>query len=144
MPFPLQVAPSVRTVVLQSRWLLIAALPFALARCAAEPRNDDSIRVGYLFEAGSGIGGRQGAELGAEEAAHAGELVGRELRLVTVEAASPGEVAGAAQELIDAGVVALIGGFSDASCRALSDIAETAEVIFLNVGCRSDALRSDL
>jgi PQQ-dependent catabolism-associated beta-propeller protein len=89
-----------------------------------------------------GAAALRGARLGAAEAERAGELVGRSFGLLVERAGSASEAEEAAQRLLDRGVFALVGGFDEASCRALSRVAERGRVLFLDVGCRSDALRA--
>jgi ABC-type branched-subunit amino acid transport system substrate-binding protein len=76
----------------------------------------------------------RGVTLGVEEAARTGELFGRAVELRS----------GAAEALVGAGgVAALVGGWDEASCRELGALAESAGILFLNVGCVSDAVRGE-
>src|SRR5690606_2524109 len=62
--------------------LSLAAVLLAAAGCGdrAEPPAD-LLRVGFIAPEGGSLAPLQGAELGAEEAAHAGSLVGRRFEL---------------------------------------------------------------
>jgi ABC-type branched-subunit amino acid transport system substrate-binding protein len=75
----------------------------------------------------------RGVTLGVEEAARTGELFGRGIELRTADAAEAGIGAG--------GVAALVGGWDEESCRELGALADSAGILFLNVGCASDAVR---
>lgn len=77
----------------------------------------------------------RGVTLGVEEAARTGALVGRSLELRT------SDPDGAERLAREEGVAALLGGWDEASCRALGGLADTAGVLFLNLGCTADALR---
>jgi PQQ-dependent catabolism-associated beta-propeller protein len=121
---------------------IAAFLLLFLAACSGPDAGGGAL-VGFIAPAGgAGPAALRGAELEAAEAAHAGELIGRTLVLRAERAGTPAEVEAAARRLLDEGALALIGGFDDASCQALSELAEREEVLFLNVGCRSDGIRS--
>ena len=99
-------------------------------------------RIGYIAPAGADADAMvRGARLGAEEATRAGDLIGAQLSLVTERAGGPREAIRAARRLQTAGVTAIMGGTDEATCRAVSDWAEGAGVLYLNVGCRADSLR---
>jgi ABC-type branched-subunit amino acid transport system substrate-binding protein len=98
------------------------------------PRRAEVLRIGLVAPpAGAAAESAvRGVTLGVEEAARTGELFGRTIEFRT----------GAAEALAGAGgVAALVGGWDEASCRALGALADSAGVPFLNVGCASDALR---
>lgn len=126
-------------------FLFRGVLPGLLALAAACSGGDaDRAVVGFIAPEGAGgASARRGAELGAAEAAHAGELIGRSLRLEAETAGSPEEAEAAARRLLRRGAFALVGGYDEGSCRALAELAEREEVLFLNVGCRSDAARRE-
>lgn len=119
----------------------LAAL--ALAACATdEPAAGGELVVGYIGGADtSHTDAWRGAQLGAEEAAHAARLIGRGFRLVAAHPANPADAAAAARRLLDEGVTVLVGGDDLETCRALAAVADSARVLFLNTGCREDALR---
>lgn len=101
-----------------------------------------SVQTGRLAEAGRAAA--LGAELGAAEAARLGELFGKRLELVAADAASPEAATREAQRLIEQDLVfAIAGGLDDASCFALSELADHYRILFLNVGCSSDAIRGE-
>lgn len=108
----------------------------------AEARAEGPWRVAYVAPPGA-VGALRGAQLGAEEVLRAGELVGRPLAVLTATATTPAETTAAARALIRQGAFAVIGGFDEASCRALDELATEEGVLFLNVGCRGEQLRSE-
>jgi PQQ-dependent catabolism-associated beta-propeller protein len=116
---------------------------FAFAGCTREaPATVGSVRIGFIETPHAAAGSaRAGVELGADEAAHAARLIGRSVELLRERADSPPDAVAAARRLTRAGAVAIIGGFDDASCRALSRFSRAEGVLFLNVGCRSAAGR---
>src|SRR5690606_24408076 len=72
---------------------LAAGLVAWTGACADEPPGDPEVVVGFIASQDSrGISAQRGAALGAEEAAHAGELIGRRFILLTEEADSPAEL----------------------------------------------------
>jgi PQQ-dependent catabolism-associated beta-propeller protein len=133
----------VRKTTRVGTWMFVALS--AITGCAEgspSMRSDGTIRVGFIESPGEdAVLARQGAELAAEEASRAGQLVGRPFALLTERAGDPGEAAQAARRLISRGAFAIVGGFDEASCRELADIADRERVLFLNVGCRANALR---
>lgn len=123
---------------------LAAGLVAWTGACADEPPGDPEVVVGFIASQDSrGISAQRGAALGAEEAAHAGELIGRRFILLTEEADSPAELEAAAERMREQGAIALVGGFDTPSCTALMEIAERHRVIFLNIGCPADAFRNN-
>ncbi|HEX2189543.1 MAG TPA: quinoprotein dehydrogenase-associated putative ABC transporter substrate-binding protein [Longimicrobiaceae bacterium] len=104
---------------------------------------DGAVRVGFIApEGGAARHALRGAELAAEEAGRAAELVDRPFMLLTARASGPDEAARAARRLAGQGAFAIVGGYDEASCRALAAVAESERLLFLNVGCRGDALRA--
>jgi PQQ-dependent catabolism-associated beta-propeller protein len=132
-------APSVSTAFRRAPWAL--ALCSLLAACSGE-RGAPGPVVGFVVPASGGESARQGLQLGIGEAERAGRLVGDSLRLVEERAGSPAEVEAAGERLVRRGAVALIGGFDPPSCQRLSEVAEEHDVLYLNIGCRADALRN--
>jgi ABC-type branched-subunit amino acid transport system substrate-binding protein len=97
------------------------------------------LRIGVALPAGGGarVGSAgRGVELGVEEAARTGQLMGRAVELRRLDGVP------AAAALRAAGVAAVVGGFDAAGCRRLAEAAEGAGVVMLNVGCEEDALRA--
>lgn len=120
----------------------VCALPLLAAACGAEraPGLSEVLRVGVLAPPGAEEA-LLGARLGAEEAARAGELVGRRFELLAARPATPEAAEREGRRMVREGAFALVGGFDDPTCRALAGVAEREGVLFLNVGCRADALR---
>jgi PQQ-dependent catabolism-associated beta-propeller protein len=123
-----------------TQWPLCLAV--LAAACTADAARPEEARIGFVLYGERAVESLRGAQFGAEEAAHAGRLVDRTLVLLAERADAPDQVAGAARRLLDRGVFAIVGGFDEPSCRTLGKLAEQHAVLFLNVGCRSDALRS--
>lgn len=121
------------------RSLALAAAGVLLAPASARPapRRAGTLRIGLVAPGGSRAGAAEsavrGVTLGVEEAARTGELFGRAIELRTGDAAE-GRVG-------TDGVAALVGGWDEESCRELGALADSAGVLFLNVGCTADALR---
>jgi PQQ-dependent catabolism-associated beta-propeller protein len=118
--------------------LLVTVLLTACSR----PPDGDVLRVAYV--AGEGERGKAalgGAQLGAEEAERAAELVGKRFEMLTATAGDAREAGRAAERLLGRGAFAVVGGGDAATCRALADAAREGGAIFVNVGCREDALR---
>ncbi|HEU4882225.1 MAG TPA: ABC transporter substrate-binding protein [Longimicrobium sp.] len=124
-----------RTFIRTAGALLLAGSDFRFLSRPAQ----DALRIAFVAgpDAAAASAAR-GVTLGVEEAARTGELVGRRIELMTLDAMPSAAVLAA-----DAPVAALIGGFDDASCRALGDLAMSMNAVFLNVECRADALRGE-
>lgn len=124
--------------------LVLAVSSFGgLAYCRDAPTVDaPQLSIGFVDD-GSTQAERAlaGITLGIDEAASAGRLLGRTVELETADYDSNGAVVAAATSLIDQGVFALVGGFDEAHCEELSRLAEARDVLFVNIGCRADALR---
>lgn len=103
-------------------------------RFVPRPWKQDAFRIAFVPGANAG-GAARGVTMGVEEAARTGQLVGRRIELVTVDSV---DAAG-----LDAPAAALIGGFDDAGCAALADLARRSGALAMNVGCRSDAWRGE-
>lgn len=120
-----------------------------LYRRRAPAIQDEVIRVGLVVPgsgplAEAGKSAALGAELGAAEAARLAQLLGRRFELVTAQASEPGAVGREMERLVrEERVFAIVGGLDDATCLGLSQRAERHGVLFLNVGCRDDALRNE-
>lgn len=107
---------------------------------------DAPLRVGHVAPgsgplAAMGRAAVQGARLGAEDAARAADLLDREFSLLEATAAAPDEAASAAEELVERGASAVVGGFGDDVCAALVETARRLDVPFLNVGADADRFR---
>ncbi len=130
-----------------STWclVLLAAGIAALASCdsqAAATEAPSTLIVGFVGAPHhTGESAARGAMLGAEEAARTGALLGREFGMRASTASSAADAADRAAILIDGGVSAIVGGFDDATCAALDSVASRRGVVFMNIGCRTDAFR---
>ncbi len=125
---------------------VIALLGLSSAGCADEasipPPQAGEWRIGYIVSAGEDAEATvRGARLGAQEATRAGDLIGASLSLFTEVADGPRAAVRVARRLNAAGASAIIGGTDEETCRALSEWAENAGALYLNVGCRADSLR---
>jgi ABC-type branched-subunit amino acid transport system substrate-binding protein len=106
---------------------------------AASGQQAETLRIGVALPAGGGArveSAGRGVQLGVEEAARTGQLVGRVVELRRLDGAP------AAAALKAAGVAAVVGGFDAAECRRLAEAAEAAGVVMMNVGCEESALRA--
>lgn len=123
--------------------LAAALLPLVLgcvdARATGEPAAE--LLIGHIAPPSQAAGARRGAELGAEEAARAGQLIGRSFGVLMAEAEGPRATTRAARRLHRQGAFAIVGGFDEPTCRALSELAEGEGFLFINVGCRDEELR---
>ncbi|HEX8363415.1 MAG TPA: PQQ-dependent catabolism-associated beta-propeller protein [Longimicrobium sp.] len=127
------------------RALLGASTLLLATACARDGAGGDALRVAYVAQAGErGKTALGGAELGAEEAERAAALVGKHFQMLTATAGGPGEARRAAERLLKRGAFAVVGGGDAATCRALADAARARGALFVNVGCREDALRGTL
>lgn len=128
----------VRAAARNGALLLTAGSDF---RFRPSPRPQDVLRIGFTAGAADGpaASAARGVTLGVEEAARTGELFGRTVELVAANSAD------AAAGLLGgpAPAAALIGGWDEASCGALGELAASSGAVFMNVGCRADALRGD-
>ncbi|HEX2166060.1 MAG TPA: cytochrome D1 domain-containing protein, partial [Longimicrobiales bacterium] len=118
-------------------WLAAAVL---LSACAADAPDSDYLIIGYVGDSTRADGWR-GAQLGRAEVQHAAELIGRELDVHLAAAHDSATAHEAAARLIDEGATVIVGGYGEPACRALSRLADSRGVLFLNAGCSSDALR---
>jgi PQQ-dependent catabolism-associated beta-propeller protein len=122
-----------------------AVLALALLTACGDARatgGTDVLRVGFITpDSGAALEAARGVELGAAEAAWTGELLGRPLEVETVRARSPREAERAVERLARGGATAIVGGFDEPTCRTLGEVAAREGVLFLNLGCRGEALR---
>jgi branched-chain amino acid transport system substrate-binding protein len=83
-----------------------------------------------------------GASLAVEEANAAGGVLGQKVELITEDSVNPGTATQKAQKLIEQDQAAcLIGEISSASGLAIAEVAKRAQIVYVNTGCQSDALR---
>jgi PQQ-dependent catabolism-associated beta-propeller protein len=85
----------------------------------------------------------RGALLGGWEAAHAAGLIGKNFKLETAFASDSVAAEREARRLIRRGVLGIIGGGDEATCRQLGRVARHAKVLFLNTGCQDSTLRGE-
>jgi hypothetical protein len=83
----------------------------------------------------------RGALLGGWEAAHAAGLIGKRFELEVAFAADSAAAEREARRLVRRGVLGIIGGGDEATCRQLGWVAMRAGVPFLNIGCQDSTLR---
>ncbi|MFN2563813.1 MAG: hypothetical protein ABR499_02215 [Gemmatimonadaceae bacterium] len=138
--------------------LLAAALSLPPAHVDGAPRGElraqsarvahDTLRVGVLLP-GDKAGSRrfdtawQGVTLGAEEAARTAALFGLAIEVLSERAASRDGMMHTASRLLAHPVSALVGGFDEASCRALAALATERRVTFLALECTADRDHGD-
>lgn len=110
---------------------------------AVEEEGGSSIRIGVVVPPGeAGRSYRQGAELGAVEAERAGLLIGIRGIVTIVEAGTPADAAAAVRDLSEGGAFAVAGGTEPETCHEMARVAAAVRMLYLNVGCRDDALRA--
>jgi PQQ-dependent catabolism-associated beta-propeller protein len=119
----------------------IAAACIVITACAADaPDGGGPLVVGYVGDSAR-VDGWRGAQLGAEEAQRAAQLIGRQLEVLTEAAGDSAHAYAVALQLIDRGATVIVGGYDEPACRSLSRLADSAGVLYLNAGCSEDALR---
>ncbi|HEX6110670.1 MAG TPA: ABC transporter substrate-binding protein [Geminicoccaceae bacterium] len=107
----------------------------------------DAIRVGHLTPLTGFLGqigeyAIMGAQMAVDEANEAGGVLGRQIELITEDSVNPGVATQKAQKLIEGDQAAcLIGEISSASGLAIAEVANRAQVVYVNTGCNSDQLR---
>ena len=111
-----------------------------LSACAADAPGTDSLVIGYVGDTTHADGWR-GAQLGGAEVQRAAELIGRQMEMLVKPAADSAAANAAAVDLLRAGATVIVGGYDEPTCRTLSRLADSADVLYMNVGCGSDALR---
>ena len=87
---------------------------------------------------------RMGAIMAEEEFSFNAELLGMELDVLIESAPTEQDAVQAAERLItEEDVFALVGGFGKEQALALSNLAEEHQILFVNIGSPSDALRNE-
>lgn len=107
---------------------------------AATPAS--ALVVGFIAGDTTADGALLGARLGAEEASRTGSLLGRAFVLREAHASGVAQAVTAGARLLDDGAVALVGGHDEGVCRALDSLARARGALYVNTGCRGDALRA--
>ena len=121
----------------------LGALGFpAISRGQAE-----AIRIGHLTPLTGFLGplgeyAVMGVRLAVEEVNTAGGVMGRKLELIAEDSVNPQTASTKAARLIERDkCVAIIGEISSASGLAIAEVANRAQVVYVNTGCNSDQLR---
>lgn len=113
---------------------------------AQVPAGGSAVRVGFLISGHDSLraveaSAVRGALLGAREAARAAELLEGQFEVIADTAGDAESLVHTARRLIDEGrVFALVGGFDTASCTTLAGVAARSGILYVNVGCSSEAL----
>ena len=80
--------------------------------------------------------------MAVDEANAGGGVLGRQVQLITEDSVNPGVATQKAQKLIEGDKAAcLIGEISSASALAIAEVANRAQVVYVNTGSNSDQLR---
>lgn len=120
--------------------LVLASVAAAHPSPAGGQQGADTLRIGLVLpdsaaRTPASRDAARGVRMGVEEAARSASLFGRAVVLV--------EGTDAERVVADGRVSALLGGLADDECRALGEVAVGLGVIFVNLGCGSDALRGE-
>jgi branched-chain amino acid transport system substrate-binding protein len=107
----------------------------------------DTIKIGHLTPLTGFLGqlgeyAVMGAQMAVDEANAGGGVLGRQIELITEDSVNPGVATQKAQKLIEGDQAAvLIGEISSAAGLAIAEVANRAQILYLNTGCNSDELR---
>jgi PQQ-dependent catabolism-associated beta-propeller protein len=123
--------------------VLLGCCAVGIVQCRESPsRSSPKFSIGFVDDGSDAArSARAGVQLGIDEASSAGRLLGRTVSLEVVETRDAAGITNAARALIDRGVFAIVGGFDESACDSISGLATRNNVLFVNVSCRSDALR---
>jgi branched-chain amino acid transport system substrate-binding protein len=105
------------------------------------------VRIGHLTPLTGFLGqlgeyAVMGASLAVEEVNAKGGVLGQKVELITEDSVNPGTATQKAQKLIEQDQAAcLLGEISSASGLAIAEVAKRSEIVYVNTGCQSDALR---
>lgn len=132
-----------RTTATACALLVLGTGTGACRDVSARDRITSTLVVGVIAPAdGTGESAARGARLGAEEAERTGALLGHAMTVYHERADGVVHTVALANRLLGQGAQAIVGGFDQDSCAALDSLASARGVVFVNVGCRADALRS--
>jgi branched-chain amino acid transport system substrate-binding protein len=107
----------------------------------------DAIKIGHLTPLTGFLGqigeyAVMGAQLAVEEVNAGGGVLGQQVTVITEDSVNPATATQKAQKLIEQDQAScLIGEISSASGLAIAEVAKRSEVVYVNTGCNSDALR---
>jgi branched-chain amino acid transport system substrate-binding protein len=110
-------------------------------------RAQEAVKIGHLTPLTGFLGqlgeyAVMGAQMAVEEANAGGGVLGGQVQLITEDSVNPGTATQKAQKLIEQDQVAcLVGEISSASGLAIAEVAKRSEIVYVNTGCQSDALR---
>jgi branched-chain amino acid transport system substrate-binding protein len=110
-------------------------------------RAQEAVTIGHLTPLTGFLGqlgeyAVMGAQMAVEEANAGGGVLGGQVQLITEDSVNPGTATQKAQKLIEQDQVAcLVGEISSASGLAIAEVAKRSEIVYVNTGCQSDALR---
>jgi branched-chain amino acid transport system substrate-binding protein len=106
-----------------------------------------AVRIGHLTPLTGFLGqigeyAVMGAQLAVEEANAGGGVLGQQVTVITEDSVNPATATQKAQKLIEQDQAScLIGEISSASGLAIAEVAKRSEIVYVNTGCNSDALR---
>ena len=107
----------------------------------------DAIKIGHLTPLTGFLGqigeyAVMGAQLAVEEANAGGGVLGQQVTVITEDSVNPATATQKAQKLIEQDRAScLIGEISSASGLAIAEVANRSQIVYVNTGCNSDALR---
>jgi branched-chain amino acid transport system substrate-binding protein len=107
----------------------------------------DAIKIGHLTPLTGFLGqigeyAVMGAQLAVEEANAGGGVLGQQVTVITEDSVNPATATQKAQKLIEQDQAScLLGEISSASGLAIAEVAKRSQIVYVNTGCNSDALR---
>src|SRR6185436_11076329 len=125
-----------------------AAAAAALGFPAIVKAQSDRIKIGHLtpltgFLGALGEYAVQGIKIATDEINKAGGVMGRQLEVMSEDSVNPATASTKAQRMLERdGVAVLMGEINSASAKTIMQVAAREKRLFLQVGARSDVLRS--
>jgi branched-chain amino acid transport system substrate-binding protein len=125
-----------------------AAAAAALSFPAIVKAQSDRIKIGHLtpltgFLGALGEYAVQGIKIATDEINKKGGVMGRQLEVMSEDSVNPATASTKAQRMIERdGVAVLMGEINSASAKTIMQVAAREKRLFLQVGARSDVLRS--